>query len=237
LVGIILVSGFEPFGGERVNPSARIAEGLNGEEILAARPELGREGVRARSVILPVTWDGAAWRLVAETAELARAEDAAGSRAGAGRRSLLAVVMLGQAGGLTGLAVERLAVNVANGTDNAGVALVETPIVPGGPAAYPSTLPLGEIVSAVEAAGLPSLVSNTAGTYLCNYVFYRFMHHLATTWGARPPVAGFIHIPCLPEQAVGKKPIPPSMSEADIGRAVRAALRAIATGGTGSPPG
>ena len=56
----------------------------------------------------------------------------------------------------------------------------------------------------------------------------RFLHHLATAWGGEPPTAGFIHMPYLPEQAIGKKPIPPSLSEADIGRAVRAALRATA---------
>ena len=187
-MGRILVSGFEPFGGERVNPSVMICEGLDGEEILPARPEGGPEG---------------------------------GDR-------LLAVVMLGQAGGSPGLAVERLAVNVATGLDNAGEQRAENAVVPGGPIAYPSTLPLGAIVAAVEACGLPAFISNTAGTYLCNYVFYGFLHHLATAWGDEPPTAGFIHMPYLPEQAIGKKPIPPSLSEADIGRAVRAALRASA---------
>ena len=161
-MGRILVSGFEPFGGERVNPSVMICEGLDGEEILPARPEggpeggreSGRESVRASSVILPVTWDEVVEKLVAA------------ARGQAGGDRLLAVVMLGQAGGSPGLAVERLA---------------------------------------VEACGLP-----------------------ATAWAGEPPAAGFIHIPYLPEQAIGKKPIPPSLSETDIGRAVRAALRATA---------
>ena len=223
-MGRILVSGFEPFGGERVNPSVMICEGLDGEEILPARPEggpegrreSGRESVRASSVVLPVTWDGAVEKLVAA------------ARGQAGGDRLLAVVMLGQAGGSPGLAVERLAVNVANGLDNAGEQRAENAVVPGGPIAYPSTLPLGAIVAAVEACGLPAFISNTAGTYLCNYVFYGFLHYLATAWGGKPPTAGFIHMPYLPEQAIGKKPIPPSLSEADIGRAVRAALRATA---------
>ena len=146
-MGRILVSGFEPFGGERVNPSVMICEGLDGEEILPARPEGGPEGgrerVRASSVILPVTWDGAVEKLVAA------------ARGQAGGDRLLAVVMLGQAGGSPGLAVERLAVNVATGLDNAGEQRAENAVVPGGPIAYPSTLPLGAIVAAVEACGLP----------------------------------------------------------------------------------
>jgi pyroglutamyl-peptidase len=83
--------------------------------------------------------------------------------------------------------VERLAVNVATGLDNAGEQRDES-----------------------------------------NYVFYGFLHYLATAWAGEPPAAGFIHMPYLPEQAIGKKPIPPSLSEADIGRGVRAALRATA---------
>jgi pyroglutamyl-peptidase len=227
---IILISGFEPFGGEVTNPAAETASALDGREFAP--------GVRARSVILPVTWDGAIRALV---------------RTAAGRSipdRLAAVVMLGQAGGYAAIGLERVAVNVSNGKDNTGAERVEAPIVTGaagGPAAYLATLPLESIQKRVEATGLPAFISNSAGTYLCNYLFYSFMHYLATAWtetgspselpsgttpsgaGARPkPLAGFVHVPYLPEQAVGKKPIPPSMSRGDIERAVLAVLEATA---------
>jgi len=226
----ILISGFEPFGGEVTNPAAETASTLDGRELAP--------GVRARSVILPVTWDGAIGALV---------------KIVAGRLipdRLAAVVMLGQAGGYAAIGLERVAVNVSNGRDNTGAERVEAPIVPeagAGPAAYLATLPLESIQKRVEAAGLPAFISNSAGTYLCNYLFYGFMHYLATAWtetgppgelpsgtapsGARTrprPLAGFVHLPYLPEQAVGKKPIPPSMSRGDIERAVLAVLEATA---------
>jgi len=216
----ILISGFEPFGGEVTNPAAETASTLDGRELAP--------GVRARSVILPVTWDGAIGALV---------------KIVAGRLipdRLAAVVMLGQAGGYAAIGLERVAVNVSNGRDNTAAERVEAPIVPeagAGPAAYLATLPLESIQKRVEAAGLPAFISNSAGTYLCNYLFYGFMHYLATAWtetapsGARTrprPLAGFVHLPYLPEQAVGKKPIPPSMSRGDIERAVLAVLEATA---------
>ncbi len=210
----ILVSGFEPFGEEKVNPAAETALALDGAALLP--------GVGVRTVIIPVTWSGALAPLAAAAAELA-----------AGPRTLSAVVMLGQAGGYPAVGLERVAVNASNGKDNAGEERVEQPIVSvqaGGPAAYLSTLPLPAMLARIEAAGLPAFVSNSAGTYLCNFVFYSFLHHLATAWPpALPrPAAGFIHVPYLTEQAVGKKPLPPSMSRPDVELAIRLALEAVA---------
>lgn len=222
----VIVSGFEPFGGEKVNPAAETAQALDGTEIL---PHVG-----VRAAILPVTWSGALGALIA----------AVEGRPGAIR----AVVMLGQAGGYPAVGLERVAVNVANGKDNAGEERLEQPVVPPevvspeadgqcAPVAYFSTLPLVAIQSRLEAEGLPAFISNTAGNYLCNCVFYGFMHYLAIAWsrsgpgrtaGTNPPPAGFIHVPYLPEQAIGKKPLPPSMSRQDIERSIRLALEVAA---------
>jgi len=204
---VILLTGFEPFGGEKVNPSGGLALSLDGAEIAS-----GGVKVRVRSILLPVTWEGAFDRLV----------EALGEQ----QPGPAAVVMLGQAAGYPGLGIERVAVNVCSGKDNDGVERAEQPAVPDGPPAYFSTLPLQAVVRRVESVGLPSSISNSAGTYLCNYVFYRLMHHLSGE--PAPPRAGFIHVPYLPEQAVGKRPVPPSMAAADIERGVKAALAAVA---------
>lgn len=198
-VRTFLVTGFEPFGGETVNPSGRLAGAVGGDEPAPCW--------RVRSLLLPVTWEGAAGPLLAaaETAD--------------------AVLMLGQAGGYAAPGLERVAVNAANGKDNVGVELQEAPVVAGGADAYFSTLPLAAILGAVEGLGLPAFISNSAGTYLCNHVFYRLMHSLG---GQRTIPAGFLHLPYLPEQAVGKRPLPPSMAWEDQLRVVRVALQVVA---------
>ncbi|HCJ10017.1 MAG TPA: pyroglutamyl-peptidase I [Clostridiales bacterium] len=206
-MGSVLLTGFEAFGDETVNPSERAALALDGCEAVP--------GCRVRSVILPVTWDRGPARILNELDAL---PDAA------------AVVMVGQAGGHAGIAVERVAVNVSNGRDETGRTRKEEPVVPGGPPAYFSTLPLEEIVRALAEDGLPAFISNSAGTYLCNCVFYAVMHRLAAAAGrpdgpAKAPPAGFVHVPFLPEQAVGKRPLPPSMSLPDIERALRVVIR------------
>ncbi|RJQ08382.1 MAG: pyroglutamyl-peptidase I [Bacillota bacterium] len=213
-MGHILVTGFEPFGGERLNPAAEIAMSHDGAAI---RPRGGlpsRAAVKVRACVLPVTWAGAVKTLIAEV----------GRTPGLG-----AVVMLGQAGGYPAFGLERVAINAANGRDNSGQELVEAPVLAGGPPAYFSTLPLQAILASLESEGLPAFISNSAGTYLCNFAFYALMHHLATAWPSpAPPAAGFIHVPYLPEQAIGKKPIPPSLARGEMERAVRVALEVVA---------
>lgn len=212
----ILLTGFQPFGGEEVNPSAEIALALDGEEI--------DRHAKVKALVLPVDWQEAPGHLLRAIAE------ASGPRPDGNcccrPRRLAAVVMLGQAGGYPALGLERVAINVANGKDVAGVERVEEPIAAGGPPAYFSTLPLQAIVRRVEGNGLPAFISGSAGTYLCNYIFYTLMHHLATGWPDPDdrPLAGFIHLPYLPSQAVGKKPVPPSMSRTDMELAVWTAL-------------
>lgn len=235
-MSLILVTGFEPFGGEKVNPSAVVAQSLKGREVAP--------GVVVRAATIPVTWVGAVPALLEAASRLGAtgAADAPGAadtpggpdapgatRASAGEEPLLAVVALGQASGYPGLGLERVAVNIASGVDNAGVERTDEPIVPGGPASYFSTLPLAAMLAAIEAAGIPAFISNSAGTYLCNRVFYGLQHHFHGKPPRQPvPLGGFIHVPLLPEQAVGKKPIPPSMSLQDMERGLLAALAVVA---------
>ena len=170
----ILLTGFEPFGGETVNPSWEVARRLDGELVAGAR-------IVARA--LPCVFGQSLAVLAEALAEL---------------RPLL-VLALGQAGGRCDLSLERVAINVddARIVDNAGAQPIDEPVVTGGPAAYFSSLPIKAIVAGLRAAGLPASVSQTAGTFVCNHVFYGLQHQLVGS-AVR---GGFMHIPYLPEQA------------------------------------
>jgi pyroglutamyl-peptidase len=111
------------------------------------------------------------------------------------------VLAVGQAGGRSALSLERVAINVDDApiADNIGQQPIDRPIVPGGPAAYFASLPIKAAVRALRRAGLPAIVSNTAGTFVCNHLFYGLMHEAALRNGAFR--AGFLHIPYLPQQA------------------------------------
>ena len=197
----ILLSAFEPFGGDRVNPSLLIARHLDGETIA---------GARVVAVELPCVFHRA---LSALDEALART------------RPVLAVA-LGLAAGREGLSIERVAINVddARIPDNAGAQPVDEPIVPGGPAAWFSTLPIKAMAAELDAAGVPASVSQTAGTFVCNHVFYGLQQRLAGT-GVR---SGFIHVPLLPEQAA-RDPGKPVLTLEDQVRGVRLALQVALT--------
>lgn len=197
----LLITGFEPFGGESVNPSGLAARRLAEAEFT---------GVETRALELPVVRYRCI-ELVVDAIERDRPD---------------LVVMLGQAGGRVRLTPERIAINVDDyrRPDNAGNQPADEPIVPGGPAAYFSGLPVKAMVDAVRGAGVPAALSNTAGTYLCNHVSYGVLHHVALR---RLPVrAGFIHLPYLPEQAAQKEADAPSLALDDMARGLRAAIRA-----------
>jgi len=167
----VLITGFEPFGGSTVNPSQQLVDALDGE---------------LATVVLPVSYE--------------RAADALRG-AIAGHRPDL-VIAFGQADGRTGIAVERFAHNLdeASTTDNDEAPGSGLPIDPDGPAAYPSTLPVDEIVAALRADGIPAVPSRDAGGFLCNHVFYVLMGMLERE---RPNArGGFVHVPLLPEQAL-----------------------------------
>lgn len=173
----ILLTGFEPFGGETINPSWQVAQALAGERVGSAQ---------IVAVQLPTVFGEA---LKAIDQALAVHQPAL-------------VVALGQAGGRTQLSIERVAINVddARIPDNARQQPVDDPIVPGGPVAYFSTLPIKAMVDALHRAGVPASVSQTAGTFVCNHVFYGLQHRLAGT----PVRSGFVHVPFVPEQVRGK---------------------------------
>ena len=195
----VLVTGFEPFDGEPINPSWEVARRLDGwqcaDHVVAAR-------------CLPCDFG-----VVRE--ELARALAALSPEI---------VIAVGLAGGRADISLERVAINVndARIRDNAGAQPIDEPVVAGGPPAYFTTLPVKAILQRLRSAGLPAQVSNTAGTFLCNQVFY-VLQHLAAT--AHPSVrrAGFIHIPWLPEQAA-RHPGTPSLGLETVVVALRIAI-------------
>lgn len=193
----LLVTGFEPFGGESFNPSAAAALALDG---------LSLGGARVVGRVLPCVFGSA-------LQALDQALDA---------HSPQLVLAVGLASGRSELSVERVAINLddARMPDNAGVQPVDRPVVPGGPAAYFSTLPIKAIVAALRSQGLPAGVSQTAGTFVCNHVFYGLMHRLASRPGVR---GGFIHVPLSPRQAA-HHPGQPSMDESLVRRGLEIAL-------------
>lgn len=198
----VLLTGFEPFGGESVNPSGEAVKKLDGRIIAGA-------DVVAR--IIPVSWDNAGPVCQKAIAEV----------------NPDIVLMVGQAGGRTAISVERVAINVQNGKDNNDVPREENAIDPDGPAAYFGTVPVRRIADQIAATGIPATVSNTAGTYLCNHLMYHTLHSVA---GTNKPIRGtFIHIPFLPEQ-VANKPGQPSMALDIIVRALEIAVETVVKG-------
>jgi pyroglutamyl-peptidase len=195
----ILLTGFEPFDGDAVNPSGEVAKRLDGRVV--------GDGV-VRSAILPVQHEAAS----AVVTPLLSAP------------GLLAVLHLGLAGGRARLSLERVAVNVMDYSrpDAHGQVLCDVACAADGPAGYFSTLPLREMLAALTAEGIPAAISNTAGTYLCNHVLYATLHHLAGRGLARP--AGFIHLPFLPSMVAAHDRDEPSMDLSTMIRAVEVVL-------------
>jgi len=198
----VLLTGFQPFGGEQVNPSWQAVSALHGARIAGHR-------VVARE--LPVAFGDS---LKALRAALKDTQPAL-------------VLCVGQAGGRAQLSLERVAINLddARIPDNAGRQPIDAPVVEGGPAAYFSTLPIKAMREALRAKGLPAEVSQTAGTYVCNHVFYGLMHALRRQRRVR---AGFLHIPYSPAQAAthpGAPSLPVETVTAALRLMVRVALR------------
>ena len=197
----LLLTAFEPFGGEDANPSQEVARAI------AAGPQ---PAIDVSTLVLPVYG-----RVTFE--RLLPAIDDGGFDAWLG---------LGQAGGRAQLAVERTGINLLVDRDVDGRALEEQTLVEGGPAAYFARLPVRELAAHIAAAGAPATVSNSAGAYVCNEALYVVQHHLATTGRDLP--SGFVHLPYLPQQVANKPPGTPSMPLAEQLLGVRAALTFIA---------
>jgi pyroglutamyl-peptidase len=196
----VLVTGFEPFGGDTINPSREIARALDGR-IVAGRMVVG--------ATLPCVFGESRYEMV----RLLRAHQPG------------LVVCLGLAGGRAEITPERVALNVddARLPDNAGAQPIDMPVIRGGPVAYWSRLPVKAIVAALRERSIPAAVSQTAGTFVCNHVFYALMH--ALRW-QRQLKGGFIHVPFLPEQAKRGEPSLPLATMVDgIALAVEVALR------------
>lgn len=195
----VLLTGFDPFGGDAVNPSWLAVERLRGE-ILA--------GHRIETAQLPTAFERAPWVL----------------RAAIRRHRPALVLCIGQAGGRSAISFERVAINVIDARipDNDGAQPVDVPVVRNGPAAYFSTLPIKSLRAALLAVGVPAEISQTAGTFVCNQVFYALMHALVRMPAPRPR-GGFVHVPFLPEQ-VETRPEAPSMPLDTIVAGLRIAI-------------
>ena len=204
----ILLTGFEPFDGDTVNPSGEVAKQLDGKVI---------GDCAVRSAILPVQHEAA-------RAVVAPLLEAPG---------LVAVVHLGLAGGRARISLERVAVNVMDYSrpDAHGQVLRDVACVAGGPPGYFSTLPLRSMLAALTEEGIPAAISNTAGTYLCNDVSYTTLHALGGLALAIP--TGFIHLPFLPSMVASHDREEPSMDVAMMTRAVEIVLTRIVEPGGG----
>jgi len=198
----ILLTGFDPFDGETVNPSWEAVRALHGRRV-------GGHLVVARQ--LPTEFAASLRLLKTAMRELRPA----------------IVLGVGQAGGRSQLSLERVAINLQDARipDNAGAQPIDEPVIPGAPAAYFSTLPLKSMLEALHDAGLPAEISHTAGTYVCNHIAYAMLHLTGKMRGVR---AGFIHIPYLPEQAATLRGAA-SMAQAEVERALLIALYTAAT--------
>ena len=178
----MLLTGFDPFGDDRdspnpVNPSWLAVKALHGKRI---------GGHRVVAAQLPCVFDVS----ITELRKLLRTH----------KPTL--VICVGQAGGRSAVSLERVAINIndARLPDNLAAQPVDTPVHAEGPAAYFSTLPIKAMLQALQRLGVPAEVSQTAGTFVCNHVFYGLMHALATQRGLKRTRGGFIHVPFLPEQ-------------------------------------
>lgn len=196
----ILVTGFDPFGGEAINPAweavSRLSKEIEGAEIV--------------TVQIPTVFGDSAKRLFEAVDE----------------HQPDAVVCVGQAGGRFGITPERVAINVddARIADNKGQQPLDTVIQADGAPAYFTTLPVKAMVEAVKKAGLPASLSNTAGTFVCNHIMYQNLYYLAKHYPKTQ--GGFIHVPYVTEQVVDK-PGQASMALADIVKGLTVCIETI----------
>ena len=197
----ILVTAFDPFGGESINPALEavklMKDKIDGAEIVKLEiPTVFRKSI-----------DKVAEAIVKENPDV--------------------VLSIGQAGGRFEVTPERVAINVddARIPDNEGNQPIDVPIYEDGAPAYFTTLPVKAMVEAIRSAGLPSSLSNSAGTFVCNHIMYGELYQIEKM--GKNIRAGFIHVPFIPEQ-VARRPAPaPCMSMVDIAKALEAAVSAI----------
>ncbi|MSR29149.1 MAG: pyroglutamyl-peptidase I [Phycisphaerales bacterium] len=204
----ILITGFEPFGSSDLNPSEQVACAFGAEEL---------PGARVAHVVLPAVGG------VGEASGFGALE------AAVRRFTPTAIVALGESAKSTQIAFERVAINWRDDriADNAGVQLVDRPIVEGGAAAHFSTLPVRAMRDACEGEGVPALLSDSAGTFLCNELMYLILDAVARGKWVSVERAGFIHLPQLPQQAAARGGVSMRLDFMMLG--LRAALRELTT--------
>jgi pyroglutamyl-peptidase len=196
----VLLSGFEPLNRDKTNASQMLVDALVQAE---------GESAEIAAIVLPATFRLASDRLIDAVKDVMPE----------------AAISFGQAWGRASMTVERVAVNLIDswGEDNAGHQPVDELIAPDGPTSYRTRLPERLLVEAIQGVGVPASLSTTAGSHLCNEVFYSLMHHMATA--DLPALGGFIHVPWTPEQlAPLNRPEIPTMALPTMVRGASAAI-------------
>ena len=197
----IVITGFDPFGGEKINPAW--------ETVKSLPDKIG--DIEVVKVQVPTVFKKSAKKLF-------EAID---------REKPDAVVCVGQAGGRFDITVERVGINIEDGRipDNEGYQPIDTAIFEDGENAYFATLPIKAMVDEMKKENVPASVSNSAGTYVCNHLMYSLLYYLDKK-GLKDVRGGFVHVPFIPEQVVDKKNMP-SMELSRITRGLEIALKAI----------
>lgn len=196
----ILVTGFDPFGGEKINPALEAVKGL-ADSI---------KGAEIKKLEIPTVF-GKSADVVKSAIEDFKPDY---------------VLNIGQAGGRFAISPERVAINVddARIADNEGNQPIDIAIKEDGEAAYFTQLPVKAMVTAIKKAGIPGEVSNTAGTFVCNHIMYQVQYLIQKNY---PEIkGGFIHVPFIPEQVVDKAG-QPAMSLSDMTKGLTAAIEAV----------
>ena len=196
----ILVTGFDPFEDEPINPSweavRRLPDEVAGAEVVKVQipTVFGKSAEVVHDAIVEYDPD--------------------------------VVVSVGQAGGRSAMCPERIAINVDDGRipDNEGKQPIDSPVREDGPPAYFTLLPVKAMVTAMREAGIPAIVSNTAGTYVCNHIMYQVLYMIDREFPGKR--SGFVHVPYTPQQVIDKPGVP-CLSIEDMATALEAGLAAI----------
>lgn len=196
----VLITGFDPFGGESINPAW--------EAVKAMKDNI--DGIEVIKLQIPTVFKKSAEKLFAGIEE----------------HKPDAVICIGQAGGRYDMSVERVAINMNDGRipDNEGYQPIDTPVYEDGENAYFATLPIKGIVEEIKLAKIPASVSNTAGTYVCNHIMYSLLYYISKN--NLNIKGGFIHVPYITEQVVDKKNMP-YMEVTTITKALECAVQAL----------
>jgi pyroglutamyl-peptidase len=199
----VLLTGFEPFGGEKINPSFEAIKRIDFQKL----------SCEAWVLELPVVFYESS-KLIIERIHEIKPD---------------IIIMVGQAGGRKEISIERIAINLDDSKvpDNKGVTPRQDPISVFGPVAYFSTLPIHAIQRELEDANIPCGISNSAGTYVCNHIFYSTMHELAQLHTSKL-MAGFIHVPYTTDQVIDK-PQAFSLPISDITKALEMIVETCVT--------